>query len=159
MTDIAAKPDQEKETPLADRLQETAAMALSRLETWKKDLKDEPATEKLLEAVHELRKVCSRIEIDIALNDRIRTNAKRIPIPEHKSKMEKRSDQKPLSEILPVAEIKSANAKKRIEIESAHGDDDSDEDQISAENQSDSQDVQPAKTRRPRRRKKEDTNS
>ena len=137
----------------AMRLQETAAKCLSSLDAWNKDLNNREARETLLDAVHELRKVTSRLEIDIAMNDRKVTNAKPMPIPEHKSKTEKRS-QKPLSEILPVADIKASNKKKKIEIEAADDDDVSDD--------FESDDNEPAKEekkpRRPRRKKREDNN-
>ncbi|PCI01764.1 MAG: hypothetical protein COB76_00480 [Alphaproteobacteria bacterium] len=109
----------DKDTPVEQRLQETAATCLSSLEAWKENLKDDDAKAKLQNAVHELRKVCARLEVDIAMNDRTNTNAKRIPIPEHKSTMSKRKDQKPLSEILPVAEIKKANERKKVEIKNS----------------------------------------
>jgi len=102
----------------AQRLQETAAKCLSSLDAWNTDLKNTTARESLLEAVHELRKVTSRLEIDIAMNDRQVVNAKPLPVPAHKSKM-KNKNQKPLSEILPVAEIKEAGAKRKIAIEEA----------------------------------------
>ena len=112
---------------IAQRLQETAAQCLSSLAAWQKDIKNDATREQLMDAVHELRKVASRLEIDIALGERANTNAKRIPIPEHKSKMEKRTDQKPLSEILPVAEIREKR-RKRIEIENAREDDENGDD-------------------------------
>jgi len=131
----------------AQRLQETAAKCLSSLNAWNDDLKNMDARETLLEAVHELRKVTSRLEIDIALNDRKVVNAKPIPVPEHKSKIEKKK-QKPLSEILPIAEIRDANEKRKIEIKNAQDDhdndleqdmsDDSENDQNDASNQGDS---------------------
>lgn len=105
----------------AQRLQEAAAKCLSSLNAWNDDLKNTDARETLLEAVHELRKVTSRLEIDIALSDRKVVNAKPIPVPEHKSKMEKKK-QKPLSEILPVAEIRESNEKRKIEIQNAQDD-------------------------------------
>lgn len=164
MTDNAAIAS-DNETPIDRRLQETAAMCLSSLEKWKANLKDEDARETLMEAVHELRKVCSRLEIDIAMNDRQNTNAKRIPVPEHKSKTETRKDQKPLSEILPVAEIRKANERKKIEIASADEDDNDnvdfdtmDMDDDTPQPESNTGDTPSPKQRRPRR-KKRDTNN
>lgn len=144
----------------AMRLQEAAAKCLSSLDAWNTDLNNREAREALLEAVHELRKVTSRLEIDIAMNDRMVTNAKPLPIPEHKSKSEKRS-QKPLSEILPVAEIKEARKKRKIEIEASQDDDDQDENnQISEDDVENDNHRQPAsnvdkKPSRPRRKKRE----
>jgi hypothetical protein len=144
---IEATSEQEKSIEL--RLQEAAAKCLSSLDAWKKDGKDENVRESLMDAVHELRRVTSRIEIDIAMAERINTNAKSIPIPEHKSKMEKKKDQKPLSEILPVAEIKKS-IKKKIEIKN-------DADNLESSNDDtandDAEKVTPK--RRPRRKKSE----
>lgn len=138
----------------AQRLQEAAAKCLSTLDAWNKDLANNDAREALLETVHELRKVTSRLEIDIAMNDRKALNAKPIPVPEHKSKMEKKK-QKPLSEILPVAELREAGQKRKIAIEEAkaqesesvEGHDNSVEDNVGEK---------PKQTRRPRRKKKDD---
>lgn len=152
MENTAISPDTDK--PVEQRLQETAAVCLSSLTAWQKNLKCEDAREKLLEAVHDLRKVCARLEVDIAMNDRTATNSKPIPIPEHKSKMEKRTDQKPLSEILPVAEIKKANARKKIEIEEA--DDDIDDVMDADVDMADEATNDKPKAKRPRRQKKED---
>ena len=100
----------------AQRLTEATTKCLLGYDQWTKDLKNHEARESLLEAVHELRKVTSRFEIDIAMHDRLALNAKPIPIPEHKSKMEKKH-QKPLSEILPVAEIRDAREKRKVAIQ------------------------------------------
>lgn len=139
----------------AQRLQEAAAKCLSTLDAWNKDLSNNDAREALLETVHELRKVTSRLEIDIAMNDRKALNAKPIPVPEHKSKMEKKK-QKPLSEILPVAELREAGQKRKIAIEEAKA-----QESECAEDQNNSieekAEEKPKQTRRPRRKKKEDT--
>ena len=135
----------------AMRLQETAAKCLSSLDAWNKDLKNVEARENLLDAVHELRKVTSRLEIDIAMNDRKATNSKPMPIPEHKSKIEKKS-QKPLSEILPGAEIKEKRKKKKIDIEATDSNDEPEN--VDIEDVSDEGDAK--KPRRPRRKKRDD---
>ena len=141
----------------AQRLQETAAKCLSSLDAWNTDLKNVEAREELLEAVHELRKVTSRLEIDIAMNDRKVVNAKPLPIPEHKSKA-KDKNQKPLSEILPVAELREKGEKRKIAIQEAKANRDNDDnsnDEPSSDN-GDDNDKPEKKTRRPRRVKKDD---
>ena len=141
------------------RLQETAAKCLSSLDAWNKNLKDDTARETLLEAVHELRKVTSRLEIDIAMNDRKALNAKPLPIPEHKSKTEKQK-QKPLSEILPVAEIREASEKKKIIIKNRAQDEDDETQGVDEDNGGNGDDdFTDEKPRKPRRRKREDKNS
>lgn len=145
----------------AERLQETAAKCLSSLDSWNKDLKDVTARESLLEAVHELRKVTSRLEIDIAMNDRKVVNAKPLPIPEHKSKARDKN-QKPLSEILPVAELREKGDKRRIAIQEAkdakNNNNDGSDNSEPNQSQNDTQEEPPKKTtRRPRRVKKDDS--
>ena len=157
---LSITPETEAETPVEQRLQESAAACLSSLSEWKKNLKDDDAKQALLGAVHDLRKVRARLEVDVAMNDRTNTNAKHIPIPEHKSKMEKRKDQKPLSEILPVAEIKRANAARRkIEIETADDMDDNatdDHDDSAKQPMTNELSDSTPKQRRPRRKKKDE---
>jgi hypothetical protein len=137
----------------AQRLQEAAAKCLSSLNQWTNDLKDRDARENLLDSVHELRKVTSRLELDIAINDRKATNSNPIPIPEHKSKLEKKK-RKPLNDILPVEDIKAAKAKKKIEIEAAQQDDDAAEDNEVSPQDETQEDA--SKPRRGRRKKRED---
>ena len=140
----------------AERLQETAAKCLSSLDSWNKNLKDVEARESLLEAVHELRKVTSRLEIDIAMNDRQVVNAKPLPIPEHKSKT-KGKNQKPLSEILPVAELKEKGEKRKIAIQEAKDAKNNSQNDDNQDTQNNASDDQPEKkTRRPRRVKKDE---
>jgi hypothetical protein len=138
----------------AQRLQETAAKCLSSLDAWNKDLKNTEARESLLEAVHELRKVTSRLEIDIAMNDRENVNSNPIPIPEHKSKIEKKK-QKPLSDILPVAELREKGEKRKIaiqEAEDAAEDNVHDDPNIEVDDTSEN-DEPKKKIRKPRRKK------
>lgn len=151
--------EQEQEKSVELRLQESAAKCLSCLDNWKKVGSDEDR-EALMDAVHELRRVTSRIEIDIAMAERVNNNAKPIPIPEHKSKMEKKKDQKPLSEILPVAEIKKS-IKKKIEIKN-EPDDEEQEDvtnttDSASSNQEDNTQSEKTAPKRRTRRKKADT--
>lgn len=78
---------------IQQRLTETGAACLSAFEAWSKDKKNETAKESLDEAVHELRKVAARIEIEMAVSERDPKNSKRIPIPEHRdARAGKKSD-------------------------------------------------------------------
>jgi len=156
-TTLSLGKEDDAEQPVSDRLQECAAACLSSLDAWKNNQKDTEARETLMESVHELRKVASRIEIDIAMFERVNTNAKRIPIPEHKSKMEKKTDQKPLSEILPVAEIKKAVKKKKIDIQDSNDSNDDLDNETDVKTPESNDDSAPKK-RRPRRKKMDNTN-
>ena len=66
------------------RLEKCSATCLETYQTW--DSKKETKTrEDLQEAIHELRKVASRIEIEITKSERANSSSKSIPIPAHRS--------------------------------------------------------------------------
>lgn len=69
---------------ISKRLEETSAACAKALEAWNKDKKDREARGELQESVHELRKVASRIEIDVAVSERDEMTQKPIPIPSHR---------------------------------------------------------------------------
>ncbi len=69
---------------ITHRLTATAAQCVSALDTWLKDKKKHESREALSEAVHELRKVASRLEIDLAISERDEMTQKPIPIPSHR---------------------------------------------------------------------------
>lgn len=66
------------------RLEECSKACLTTYELW--NAKKEPQTrEDLQEAIHDLRKVASRLEIEMTLSERANSSAKPIPIPSHRS--------------------------------------------------------------------------
>lgn len=67
------------------RLTETSQNCLVAYESWDEDRQDKKAQEELHAAIHELRKVSSRLEIDLAVSERNQSTAKPLPIPAHKS--------------------------------------------------------------------------
>ena len=69
---------------ISKRLEETSAACAKALEAWHKDKKDRETRGALQESVHELRKVASRIEIDVAVSERDEMTQKPIPIPSHR---------------------------------------------------------------------------
>lgn len=69
---------------IKQRLQETTADCVKCYEAWVKDNKDSAAREALQEAVHEVRKVASRLEIELAVSERDIMASKPIPIPPHR---------------------------------------------------------------------------
>lgn len=71
------------------RLSETSEACIKSYEAWRKDQKDGSVRETLMEAVHELRKVAARLEIEIAISERDEMAAKPIPIPPHRSSRKK----------------------------------------------------------------------
>ena len=67
------------------RLSETSEACVKSYAAWRKDPKEGSNREVLMEAVHELRKVAARLEIEIAISERDEMAAKPIPIPPHRS--------------------------------------------------------------------------
>ena len=66
------------------RLRETADACISSYSAWKANQKNGEIRETLMEAIHELRKVASRLEIELAINERNEMAQKPIPIPPHR---------------------------------------------------------------------------
>lgn len=69
---------------IKQRLQENSQTCLTCYEKWAGDKKNGAARESLLESIHELRKVASRLEIELAVSERNENAQKRIPIPPHR---------------------------------------------------------------------------
>lgn len=70
---------------IKDRLKETSENCLQSYESWMGDKANNKARESLLESVHELRKVASRLEIEIAISERDELNQQPIPVPPHRN--------------------------------------------------------------------------
>ena len=67
------------------RLQECADGCIKSFEAWRGNEKDQIARESLQEAIHELRKVAARLEIELASSTRDQMAQKPIPIPSHRN--------------------------------------------------------------------------
>ncbi len=67
------------------RLQEASQNCLKAFLNWDGQKKDAKAQEELHAAIHELRKVSSRLEIELALSERDQMTSKPLPIPPHRS--------------------------------------------------------------------------
>lgn len=70
---------------IQQRLRATADTCIKCYESWVKNKKDGGVRETLMEAVHELRKVAARLEIEIAVNERDEMASRPIPIPPHRA--------------------------------------------------------------------------
>jgi hypothetical protein len=68
------------------RLKESSESCLQCYDTWNDNKKSSDVREQLQESIHELRKVASRIEIEIAISERDSMSDRPIPIPSHRSK-------------------------------------------------------------------------
>ncbi len=67
------------------RLRESTDACIKSFENWIKQNKNLESRESLMEAMHEVRKVVSRVEIEIAISERDRLGSRPIPIPPHRS--------------------------------------------------------------------------
>lgn len=68
-----------------NRLQEASSRCIDAYAAWCKQERDQQAREELREAIHELRKVSSRLEIEMAVSEREEMAQKPIPIPSHRA--------------------------------------------------------------------------
>ncbi len=66
------------------RLREGSENCYNCYETWRKNKKDIKGIEGLQEAIHELRKIASRLEIELAISERDEMAQRPIPIPPHR---------------------------------------------------------------------------
>jgi hypothetical protein len=66
------------------RLREGSENCYNHYEAWKKNQKDSAAREALQESIHELRKIASRLEIELAISERDEMAQRPIPIPPHR---------------------------------------------------------------------------
>ncbi|MCB9982218.1 MAG: hypothetical protein H6861_00890 [Rhodospirillales bacterium] len=74
---------------IQQRLKDSTEKCLKAYEAWRKDEKKADMREGLQDAVHELRKVASRLEIELAMSDRKNTTQKPMPIPPHRDARDK----------------------------------------------------------------------
>lgn len=70
---------------IEQRLRTASEACIKSYEAWRKDQKSIDARENLQEAVHELRKVASRLEIEMAVSERDQMADRPIAIPPHRS--------------------------------------------------------------------------
>ena len=69
----------------AQRLRTAAESCIKAYEQWSSGRKNLEAREALQEAVHELRRVNARLEIEVAASERDEMTQRQIPIPPHRS--------------------------------------------------------------------------
>jgi hypothetical protein len=72
---------------IQERLKETSQNCLEAFINWESKKKELKAQEELHVAIHELRKVSSRLEIELAMSERAQVTSKPLPIPAHRSNM------------------------------------------------------------------------
>lgn len=70
---------------IKQRLIQSSDACVRSFEKWAADQKSGAARETLQDAIHELRKVASRVEIELAISERDQNAAKPIPIPPHRA--------------------------------------------------------------------------
>ncbi len=74
-----------EEKNIQTRLEETSRNCLEAYSAWEGQKKDAKAKGDLHAAIHDLRKVSSRLEIELALSEREQMTSKPLPIPSHRS--------------------------------------------------------------------------
>ena len=67
------------------RLKEHSDLCIKNYQAWCGNQKDQKTRETLMDALHELRKAVSRVEIEIASTERETGSNKPLPIPPHRS--------------------------------------------------------------------------
>ncbi len=67
------------------RLRAAAETCIAAFEKWQNNRKDLTAREGLVEAIHDMRKVTSRVEIEMAVSERDTAVARPLPIPPHRA--------------------------------------------------------------------------
>lgn len=70
---------------IEERLKDKSEECLKCYQAWAKDDKDIKVREALQDAIHELRKVASRLEIELAMSERDQMAQKPLPIPSHRN--------------------------------------------------------------------------
>lgn len=70
---------------IKQRLVQASDACVKAFEKWSSDQKNGGARETLQDTIHELRKVASRLEIELAISERDQNAAKPIPIPPHRA--------------------------------------------------------------------------
>ena len=70
---------------IKSRLEETSQTCIGAFSAWCSDKKNIEVRETLQDAIHELRKVASRLEIELAISERDEMAQKPIPIPPHRA--------------------------------------------------------------------------
>lgn len=70
---------------IGQRLKDCADACISAYGKWMVAKKDVSALENLQEAVHELRKVSARLEIEMAVSEREEMSQRPIPVPPHRA--------------------------------------------------------------------------
>lgn len=77
---------------IEQRLKESTEAFIKNFENWVKQGKNLESREILMEAMHEVRKVVSRVEIEIAISERDRLGSRPLPIPSHRSQRRSNSE-------------------------------------------------------------------
>lgn len=70
---------------IENRLRESTDTFIKNFENWVKQNKNLESREALMDAMHDVRKVLSRVEIEIAISERDRLGSRPLPIPPHRS--------------------------------------------------------------------------
>lgn len=75
------------DSDIQTRLKDASQNCLEAYMSWNDKKQDSKTQEELHAAIHELRKVSSRLEIELAVSERDQLTSTHIPIPSHRSNM------------------------------------------------------------------------
>ncbi len=73
------------DTTIENRLRDTSSACIDAYVAWESNRKDAAASKELHSTVHELRKVASRLEIELAVSERDNSGQKPLRPPMHKT--------------------------------------------------------------------------
>lgn len=90
---------------IEQRLREASEACIKSYGDWRKNEKDSTGRESLQDSVHELRKVASRLEIEIAVSERGEMGNKPIPIPSHRASRENKGNSAEGNDILSAEDM------------------------------------------------------
>lgn len=74
---------------ITERLRNTSDTCIKIYEAWYKNRQDNTARQALQDAIHELRKVASRLEVEVAVSERDQMASQPLPIPSHRANQPK----------------------------------------------------------------------
>ncbi len=77
---------------IEQRLREASDACVAFYQEWRADEHNSERREKLQDSIHELRKVGSRLEIEMAISEREENAQKPLPIPPHRAKRDRNNN-------------------------------------------------------------------
>lgn len=102
-----------------ERLVRTVEGCKESYSAWRANPADVPLREKLMEHMHDLRRVAARLEIELAVADRNAARAKPIPIPAHRASGHKVASQSASGQSASASAVRKVRINKPSQVEEA----------------------------------------